>query len=90
MKVNLKHSLGKLGQYNIRLPISLKQRLEKTRAFAEELDVDFAATQIDSLDQFETELAARLNEIATQRKEARVRGANSIRSNSNADGPDHA
>jgi hypothetical protein len=90
MKVNLKHSLGKLGQYNIRLPIPLKQRLEKTRAFAEELDVDFAATQIDNLDQFETELAARLNEIATQRKEARVRGANSIRSNSNADGPDHA
>ncbi len=90
MKVNLKHSLGKLGQYNIRLPISLKQRLEKTRAFAEELDVDFAATQIDNLDQFETELAARLNEIATQRKEAMLRGANSIRSNSNADGPDHA
>ena len=90
MKVNLKHSLGKLGQYNIRLPIGLKQRLEKTRAFAEELDVDFAATQIDNLDQFETELAARLNEIATQRKEARVRGARSLRSNSNADGPDHA
>jgi len=90
MKVNLKHTFGKLGQYNIRLPISLKQRLEKTRAFAGELDVDFAATQIDNLDQFETELAARLNEIATQRKEARVRGANSIRSNSNADGPDHA
>ncbi len=90
MKVNLKHSPGKLGQYNIRLPISLKQRLEKTRAFAEELDVDFAATQIDNLDQFETELAARLNEIATQRKEARVRGTSSIRSNSNADGPDHA
>ena len=90
MKVNLKHSLGRLGQYNIRLPISLKQRLEKTRAFAEELDVDFAATQIDNLDQFETELAARLNEIATQRKEARVQGTNSIRSNSNADGLDHA
>ncbi len=90
MKVNLKHSLGKLGQYNIRLPIGLKQRLEKTRAFAEELDVDFAATQIDNLDQFETELAASLNEIATQRKEAMLRGANSIRSNSNADGPDHA
>jgi hypothetical protein len=90
MKVNLKHSLGKLGQYNIRLPICLKQRLEKARALAEELDVDFAATQIDNLDQFETELAARLNELATQRKEAMLRGANSIRSNSNADGPDHA
>jgi hypothetical protein len=90
MKVNLKHTFGKLGQYNIRLPIALKQRLEKTRALAEELEVDFAATQIDNLDQFESELAARLNEIATQRKEAKVRGAHSIVSNSNANGPDHA
>jgi len=90
MKVNLKHTLGKLGQYNIRLPIGPKQRLEETRASAEKLDADSATTQIDNLDQFETELAARLNEIATQRKEARVRGTSSIRSNSNADGPDHA
>ena len=49
MKVNLKHTFGKLGEYNIRLPIALKQRLEKTRALAEELDVDIAAPRSTTL-----------------------------------------
>jgi hypothetical protein len=67
MKINLKHSLGKFGQHNIRLPLALKQRLDKSRAFAEELGVDFTATEIDNLEQFETELAAQLKAVAAKR-----------------------
>jgi hypothetical protein len=92
MKINLKHSLGKCGQHNIRLPLALKQRLDKTRAFAEELGVDFTATEIDNIDQFETELAERLAAIAAQRsggaKSSGSRAANGmVRTNGN--GSDH-
>jgi hypothetical protein len=92
MKINLKHSLGKFGQHNIRLPPALKHRLDKTRAFAEELGVDFTATEIDNLDQFETELVAQLKAIAAQRageaKPSGPRPANGI-VRTNGNGSDH-
>ena len=92
MKINLKHSLGKCGQHNIRLPLALKQRLDKTRALSEELGVDFTATEIDSLDQFETELAERLKAIAAQRSgQAKPSGPRPVNGivRTNGNGSDH-
>ncbi len=64
MKLNLKRSVGKLEQFNVRIPAALKQRLDATRKRAEALGVDFIGTLTAVLDEFDAELTARLNSDA--------------------------
>jgi len=61
MKLNIKHSVGKLAHINVRVPPPLKQRIEGARARAEALNVDFTLTLIAMLDEFITELDGRLD-----------------------------
>jgi hypothetical protein len=69
MKLDLKRSVGKLEQYNIRIPAPLKQRLDATRKRAERLGVDFVGTLTATLDEFDVALTARLNSEPQSRSE---------------------
>lgn len=61
MKLTVKRSLGKLDHLNVRLPTPLKRRLESLRKRAEELNIDYTATLVATLDDFATELEAKMN-----------------------------
>lgn len=61
MKLTVKRSLGKLEHFNVRIPGTLKRRLESLRKRAENLDIDYTATLVATLDEFATELAARMD-----------------------------
>jgi hypothetical protein len=62
MKLNIKRSVGKLEQFNIRIPAPLKKRLDATRKRAEGLGVDFIGTLTVTLDQFDVALTEQLND----------------------------
>ncbi len=60
MKLNLKRSVGKLEQFNVRIPTPLKQRLDATRKRAENLGVDFIGTLTAYLEEFDAAFNAQL------------------------------
>jgi hypothetical protein len=60
MKINVKPKIEPTAQFNIRLPLSLKQRLDGLRARATECSADFNGTLVGVLEEFATELDARL------------------------------
>jgi hypothetical protein len=64
MKLTIKRTLGKLEQFNIRIPAPLKTRLDATRKRAEARGVDFVATLSATLDEFEQALSAQLRDNA--------------------------
>jgi hypothetical protein len=60
MKINVKPKIEPTAQFNVRLPLSLKQRLDGLRTRATDSGADFNATLVGVLEEFATELDARL------------------------------
>ena len=58
MKLNLKPLVETTEQLNVRIPGTLKKRMDNTRARAKDLGVDFNATLIANLEEFEREFDA--------------------------------
>jgi hypothetical protein len=58
MKLNLKPLVETTEQLNVRIPATLKKRMDNTRARAKNLGVDFNATLIANLEEFEREFDA--------------------------------
>lgn len=61
MKINVKPKIEPTAQFNIRLPLSLKQRLDALRTRAAECSADFNATLVAVLEEFAGELDTRLS-----------------------------
>src|SRR6266481_3694727 len=55
MKINVKPKIEPTAQFNIRLPLSLKQRLDELRTRAAEYSADFNATLVAVLEEFPME-----------------------------------
>ncbi len=60
MKISVKPKTEPTAQFNIRLPLSLKQRLDGLRTRAAECSADFNATLVAVLEEFAVELDTRL------------------------------
>jgi hypothetical protein len=58
VKLNLKPLVETTEQLNVRIPATLKKRLDNTRVRAKDLGVDFNATLIGNLEEFEREFDA--------------------------------
>jgi hypothetical protein len=63
MKLQLKPKAEATVQRNLRVPISLNKQMNDTAALANELSVDYHATLLAALEQFNTEFDARLREM---------------------------
>ena len=63
MKLNIKPKAERTIQRNLRLPISLNQQIDNTIALADELGIDYHATLVAAIEQFNIELDARLREM---------------------------
>ena len=61
MKLNLKPLIETTEQLNLRIPGTLKKRMDNSRARARNLGIDDNATLIASLEEFEREFDAQLN-----------------------------
>jgi hypothetical protein len=61
MKINVKPKIEPTAQFNVRLPLSLKQRLDALRTRATDSGADFNATLVGVLEEFATELDTRLD-----------------------------
>ncbi len=60
MKINVKPKIESTAQFNVRLPLSLKQRLDNLRTRATDSGADFNATLVGVLEEFAVELDTRL------------------------------
>ena len=60
MKINVKPKIESTAQFNVRLPLSLKQRLDGLRTRTAECGADFNGTLVGVLEEFATELDTRL------------------------------
>jgi hypothetical protein len=60
LKINVKPKIESTAQFNVRLPLSLKQRLDGLRTRATDSGVDFNATLVGVLEEFAVELDTRL------------------------------
>src|SRR5580698_8231293 len=58
MKLNLKPLVETTEQLNVRIPGTLKKRMDNTRVRAKDLGIDFNATLIGNLEEFEREFDA--------------------------------
>jgi hypothetical protein len=63
MKINIKPKAEPTVQRNLRVPISLNKQMNETTALADELGVDYHATLLAALEQFNIEFDARLREM---------------------------
>src|SRR5271167_3534529 len=61
MKLNLKPLIETTEQLNVRIPITLKKRMDNTRTRAKSLGIDYNATLIANLEEFEREFDAQLS-----------------------------
>ena len=61
MKINIKPKIEATDQYNLRMPVTLKKRLETLKTRADNLRADFNATLIGMIEEFATELEARFD-----------------------------
>ena len=61
MKINIKPKIEATDQYNIRMPVKLKKRLETLKTRADNLGADFNATLVGMIEEFATELEARFD-----------------------------
>jgi hypothetical protein len=66
MKINIKPKAEPTIQRNLRMPISLNKQINDTSALADELNVDYHATLLAAIEQFNTEFDARLREMKTK------------------------
>jgi hypothetical protein len=58
MKLNLKPLVETTEQLNVRIPSTLKKRMDNTRSRARNLGIDYNATLIANLEEFEREFDA--------------------------------
>src|ERR1700728_1511402 len=58
MKLNLKPLVETTEQLNVRIPSTLKKRMDNTRSRAKNLGIDYNATLIANLEEFEREFDA--------------------------------
>jgi hypothetical protein len=56
MKVSIKPKIEPMEQFNVRLPVSLKKRLEALRTRATDLNADFNGTLVAIIEEFAAEL----------------------------------
>jgi len=61
MRINIKAKIEATDQYNLRMPVTLKKRLETLKTRAENLGADFNATMVGMIEEFATELEARFD-----------------------------
>jgi hypothetical protein len=61
VKITVKPKVETTDQFNIRLPLSLKKRLETLRSRANDLGADFNATLVGVIEEFATELETRFD-----------------------------
>ena len=61
MKINIKPKIESTDQYNLRMPVTLKKRLETLKTRADNLGADFNATLVGIIEEFATELEARFD-----------------------------
>jgi hypothetical protein len=62
VKINVKPKIEATDQYNLRMPASLKKRLESLKTRANDLGADFNATLVGMIEEFATALEARFDE----------------------------
>ena len=74
MKLQLKPKAEATVQRNLRVPISLNKQMNDTAALANELSVDYHATLLAALEQFNTEFDARLREMKAKGESATASG----------------
>jgi hypothetical protein len=68
MRLTIKSKAERNIQRNLRLPLPLHQRMNATAALADELRVDYHATLLAALEQFDAELNARLCDMQAEHK----------------------
>ena len=61
MKITVKPKVEATDQFNIRIPLSLKKRLEALRTCAGELGADFNATFVGVIEEFAGEMESRFD-----------------------------
>jgi len=66
MKIAVKPKIEDTAQLNMRVPVSTRQRVDSMRTLADQASVDYNATLVGMLDQFNDELEPRLHEIINQ------------------------
>lgn len=66
MKLTIKPKAELTTQRSLRVPVSLNQQMNATAALADELRVDYHATLLAALEQFNSEFDARLREMKTE------------------------
>jgi hypothetical protein len=60
MKINFKPLVETSEHLNLRIPASLKKRMDNTRARAAKLGIDYNATLVANLEEFEKEFDAQV------------------------------
>ncbi len=60
MKINLKPLVESSEHLNLRIPASLKKRMDNTRTRAAKLGIDYNATLVTNLEEFEREFDAQV------------------------------
>ena len=60
MKINFKPMVESSEHLNLRIPASLKKRMDNTRARAAKLGIDYNATLVANLEEFEKEFEAQV------------------------------
>ena len=61
MKLNLKPLVETTEQLNVRIPATLKKRMDNTRTRAKNLGIDYNGTLIANLEEFEREFDAQIS-----------------------------
>ncbi len=61
MNITVKPKIEATDQFNIRIPVSVKKRLEALRTRAVEIGADFNATFVGVIEEFATELESRFD-----------------------------
>jgi hypothetical protein len=78
MKLNIKPKAEQTIQRNLRMPVSLNNQMNDTSKLADELGVDYHATLISTIEQFNTEFNARLREMKGKGQSPTSAGIESI------------
>jgi len=63
MKIAVKPKIEDTAQLNMRVPVSTRQRVDSMRALADQASVDYNASLVSMIDQFNDELEPRLHEL---------------------------
>ncbi|HVN90985.1 MAG TPA: hypothetical protein VMT61_14310 [Candidatus Binataceae bacterium] len=78
MKIAVKPKTEATEQLNIRIPASLRQSVDRVRALADEVGVDYHATLVAMVAQFNTELEAELLRIKNKDRGASNSASTSV------------